>query len=108
MNIARYACVIRKLETKSCLPAFSSSEPVIPPGTVITVCSHAEERCPIFLFSTERADLPFEDPAAFVGPAAETLAKFREVCDLISARLQLWLNEQGIISHPLPGLQSAS
>ena len=71
-------------------------------GTVITVCSNAEERCPIFPFSTERLYWPFEDPAAFVGTADETLAKFREARDLISARLQLWLNEQGISPHPLP------
>ena len=77
-------------------------------GTVITVCSNAEERCPIFPFSTERLYWPFEDPAAFVGPADETRAKFREVRDLISARLHLWLNEQGVSPHPLPGLQASS
>lgn len=77
-------------------------------GTVITVCSNAEERYPIFPFSTERLYWPFEDPAAFVGTDADTLTKFREVRDLISARLHLWLNEQGIRPHPLPGWQSAS
>lgn len=62
-------------------------------GTVITVCSNAEERCPIFPFSTLRLHWPFEDPAAFVGTDAETLAKFREVRDLISDRIQVWLRE---------------
>ena len=71
-------------------------------GTVITVCSNAEERCPIFPFSTQRLYWPHEDPAAFVGTADETLAKFREVRDQISARLQAWLNEQGISPRPLP------
>lgn len=61
-----------------------------------------------FPFSTERLYWPFEDPAAFVGTDADTLTKFREVRDLISARLHLWLNEQGIRPHPLPGWQSAS
>jgi arsenate reductase len=57
-------------------------------GTVITVCSNAEARCPIFPFSTQRLYWPFEDPAAFVGTDMETLAKFREVRDQISDRLQ--------------------
>ena len=68
---------------------------------VITVCSNAEERCPIFPFSTQRLHWPFEDPAAFIGSEAETLAKFREVRDQISERLQAWLREQGIMPRPL-------
>jgi arsenate reductase (thioredoxin) len=50
-------------------------------GTVITVCSNAEERCPIFPFTTQRLHWPFEDPAAFVGTDADTLTKFCEVRD---------------------------
>jgi hypothetical protein len=46
--------------------------------------------------------------AAFVGTGAETLANFREVRDLISDRLQTWLNEQGITPRPLPTAQTAS
>ena len=68
---------------------------------VITVCSNAEERCPIFPFSTQRLHWPFEDPAAFIGSEAETLAKFREVRDQIRDRLQAWLREQGIMPRPL-------
>jgi arsenate reductase (thioredoxin) len=63
---------------------------------VITVCSNAEERCPIFPFSTQRLYWPFEDPAAFQGTDAEQAAKFREVRDLIDQRLRAWLREQGI------------
>lgn len=74
-------------------------------GTVITVCGNAEERCPIFPFSTQRLYWPFEDPAAFVGTDAETLAKFREVRDLISARIQAWLKEEGITPRPLSAVQ---
>ena len=77
-------------------------------GTVVTVCSNAEERCPIFPFSTQRLYWPFEDPAAFVGTEVETLAKFREIRDLISARLQMWLNEEGITPRPLPAPSSTS
>ena len=66
-------------------------------GYVITVCSNAEARCPIFPFSTQRLYWPFEDPAAFQGTDEEKLAKFREVRDLIDQRIQSWLREQGIL-----------
>lgn len=69
---------------------------------VITVCSNAEERCPIFPFTTQRLHWPFEDPAAFQGTDEEKLAKFREVRDLIDQRLRAWLSEQGIHPMPLP------
>ena len=77
-------------------------------GTVITVCSNAEERCPIFPFSTQRLYWPFEDPAAFVGTEQETLHKFRDIRDQISERLQVWLKEQGIQPQPLPVSQSTA
>jgi arsenate reductase len=76
-------------------------------GTVITVCSNAEARCPIFPFSTQRLYWPFEDPAAFVGTPEETLQKFRDIRDQISERLQAWLKEQNIIPRPLPTTQTA-
>ncbi|HSD82531.1 MAG TPA: arsenate reductase ArsC [Anaerolineae bacterium] len=69
---------------------------------VITVCSNAEERCPIFPFSTQRLHWPFEDPAAFQGTDEEKLAKFREVRDLINQHLRAWLSEQGIQPVALP------
>jgi arsenate reductase len=65
-------------------------------GYVITVCSNAEERCPIFPFSTQRLHWPFEDPAALAGSEDEKLAKFREVRDLIDQRIRAWLGAQGI------------
>ena len=75
---------------------------------VITVCSNAEARCPIFPFSTQRLAWPYEDPAAFVGTEEETHAKFREVRDQISERLQAWLKDQGLQPRPLPIPQSAA
>ncbi len=63
---------------------------------VITVCSNAEERCPIFPFSTQRLHWPFEDPAAFQGTDVAKMAKFREVRDLIDERIRAWLSEQKI------------
>ena len=65
-------------------------------GYVITVCSNAEERCPIFPFGTQRLHWPFEDPAAFEGADADKLAKFCDVRDQIDARIRAWLSEQQI------------
>ncbi len=58
---------------------------------VITVCSNAEERCPIFPGAAIRLHWPFEDPAAVLGSDADKLAKFRAVRDEIEARIKEWL-----------------
>lgn len=58
---------------------------------VITVCSNAEERCPVFPGAAIRLHWPFEDPAAASGSDAEKLAKFRAVRDQIAARIVTWL-----------------
>jgi len=50
---------------------------------LITVCSNAEERCPIFPGMGIRLHWPFEDAAAFEGSEEEKLNKFREVRDQI-------------------------
>lgn len=65
-------------------------------GYLITVCSNAEENCPIFPGMGKRMHWPFEDPAAFVGSEEETLQKFREVRDQIDARVREWLKEMEI------------
>ena len=57
---------------------------------IITVCSRAEANCPIFPGVSYRLSWAFEDPAAFVGNDQETLAKFREIRDAISARILEW------------------
>uniref|UniRef100_A0A7C4L016 Arsenate reductase ArsC n=1 Tax=Bellilinea caldifistulae TaxID=360411 RepID=A0A7C4L016_9CHLR len=65
-------------------------------GYLITVCSNAEENCPVFPGMGKRMHWPFEDPAAFVGGEEETLQKFREVRDQIDARVREWLKEMEI------------
>jgi arsenate reductase len=65
-------------------------------GYIITVCSNAEARCPIFPGISYRFYWPFDDPAATVGTDAEILAKFREVRDQIDQRIRDWLIEQRI------------
>ncbi len=65
-------------------------------GYIITVCSNAEARCPIFPGISFRFYWPFDDPAAFEGTDEEKLAKFREVRDQIDQRIRAWLIEQRI------------
>lgn len=65
-------------------------------GYLITVCSNAEENCPVFPGMGVRMHWPFEDPAAFVGSEEETLQKFRQVRDQIDARVRQWLKEMDI------------
>jgi arsenate reductase len=65
-------------------------------GYIITVCSNAEARCPIFPGISFRYYWPFDDPAAVDGTDDEKLAKFREVRDQIDQRIRSWLVEQRI------------
>jgi arsenate reductase len=62
-------------------------------GYMITVCSRAEEQCPIFPGMGVRLYWPFEDPAAAEGTEEEVLAVFRRVRDEIDARVIAWLQE---------------
>jgi arsenate reductase len=62
-------------------------------GYVITVCSQAECRCPIFPGASMRLHWPFEDPAAFQGTEEQKLNKFREIRDQIRMRIESWLRE---------------
>jgi arsenate reductase len=63
-------------------------------GTIITVCSNAEERCPIFPGIATRLYWPFDDPAACDGSDEEKLAAFRRVRDQIEARILNWLKTE--------------
>ena len=63
----------------------------------VTVCGGAEEQCPrVFLSMGQHLFWPFEDPAALIGPEAETLPKVRAIRDQIAEKVQGWLREQGI------------
>lgn len=63
-------------------------------GYLITVCSNAEARCPIFPGIGMRLHWPFEDPAAAEGSDEAVLSKFRAVRDQIEARILAWLRDQ--------------
>ena len=59
---------------------------------VIFVCDKAEQQCPRMWPGTAKIQSwPFEDPAAVHGSEEERLAKFREVRDLIEAKILTWL-----------------
>jgi arsenate reductase len=63
-------------------------------GYLITVCSKAEERCPIFPGMGIRLHWPFDDPAAFDGTEEQKLEEFRRGRDQIQARIRAWVAEQ--------------
>lgn len=60
---------------------------------LITVCSNAEERCPIFPGMGQRLHWPFEDPAAFAGSEEEKLDFFRSIRDQIQTKIQQWISD---------------
>jgi arsenate reductase len=62
---------------------------------LITVCDDAEKNCPtVWPGVNQRIHWSFEDPAKFEGLDEQKLAKFRQVRDLIDARVKAWLAEQ--------------
>jgi Protein-tyrosine-phosphatase len=66
-------------------------------GYLITVCSNAEDKCPIFPGMGIRLHWPFDDPAEFEGSEQEKLLKFREVRDQIDQKVHEWALEfQGV------------
>jgi arsenate reductase (thioredoxin) len=58
---------------------------------VITVCSKANESCPVFPGAPERIAWDFDDPAAVEGDHETRLHAFRRVRDEILGRLRLFL-----------------
>jgi len=64
---------------------------------LITVCDDAEKNCStVWPGVNQRRHWSFEDPAKFEGTDEQKLAKFRQVRDLIDAKVKAWLVEQNI------------
>jgi arsenate reductase (thioredoxin) len=57
-------------------------------GFIITVCSDADKRCPIFPGVSQRLYWPFDDPPQTEEESPETLTEFRKVRDEIHARFK--------------------
>ena len=59
---------------------------------LITVCDDADKNCPtVWPGVNQRMHWHFEDPAKFEGTEEQRLAKFRQVRDLIDAKVKNWL-----------------
>lgn len=55
---------------------------------VVTVCSDADQKCPIFPGITQRWYVPFPDPSKVTGSHEEQLAQVRTIRDMIKKWIQ--------------------
>lgn len=60
---------------------------------VITVCDHAQERCPFFPSEAKKFHYSFPDPAKATGSEAEIMQNFREVRALIKSYCKTFVVE---------------
>jgi arsenate reductase len=56
--------------------------------TVITVCDHAAESCPVFPGAPERLHWSLPDPSAVQGSDADQAAAFERTADALTSRIQ--------------------
>lgn len=61
---------------------------------VITLCSQADEACPVFFGGTKKIHMGFADPTATAGSHEEKLAAFRKTRDLIRDQVIGFLDKQ--------------
>jgi arsenate reductase (thioredoxin) len=62
---------------------------------VITLCSQADESCPIFFGGIQKIHIAFPDPAAASGTEEDRLVTFRKVRDQIREQIVEFLSKQG-------------
>lgn len=62
---------------------------------VITLCSQADESCPVFFGGTQKIHMGFLDPAAVTGNEEEKNSAFRTVRDQIRDQILEFLSRQG-------------
>jgi len=65
-------------------------------GYLITVCSNAEEKCPVFPGVGTRLHWNFDDPVQPHLSEEEQLDRFRTIRDEIDCKILDWLSEQGV------------
>jgi arsenate reductase (thioredoxin) len=63
---------------------------------VVTVCSSAKEKCPVFPGTVKFLHWDLDDPAAAAGAPEEKLAVFRRVRDEILAHIEREFGEPGL------------
>jgi len=61
---------------------------------VITLCSQADEACPVFFGGTRKIHIGFPDPTAAAGSDEERVAAFRKVRDQIREQIVGFLAKQ--------------
>ena len=61
---------------------------------VITVCDHANEKCPVLIGDAKRFHQNFPDPAKAMGSELEIAAQFREVRELIKNYCQSFIETE--------------
>jgi arsenate reductase len=59
--------------------------------TIITVCDHAKESCPIFPGHAVRLHWPFPDPASVEGTEEQRKDAFRKIRDRMRGRIMVFL-----------------
>ena len=62
---------------------------------VFTLCSQADESCPVFFGGTQKIHMGFPDPAAVAGNEEEKNSAFRKVRDQIRDEIVEFLSKQG-------------
>ena len=62
---------------------------------IVTVCGHADQRCPAPPPGVPKEHWPIDDPAASSGDEAETLASFRRIRDELRGRVERLIRELG-------------
>ena len=55
---------------------------------MVTVCGHADERCPVPPPGVQKKHWPLEDPAKATGMEDEIMTRFRAVRDEIKCRVE--------------------
>lgn len=61
---------------------------------VVTVCGHADERCPVLPPGTRRIHWPLSDPAKAEGDEQAIMRRFREIRDEIRDRVESLIRDE--------------
>jgi arsenate reductase len=60
---------------------------------LITVCDHAQERCPVFPSKAQKFHFNFPDPAKAIGTEEEIMQAFRNTREMIKSYCDNFVNE---------------
>jgi len=60
---------------------------------IVTLCSHAEERCPVTPPKIKRIHWPIDDPIRAIGTEDERMDNFRKIRDEIGERVKYLIDE---------------